>query len=106
MACNAFVDQTRQIFIITREERQVKDSRHSGMSKKLLVVSFPFDEVSAEFVRDISRSPRVLFKQDAIEAYSWASLYHAYVLSGKCECHNVVNCEGLVEMGEKGGVEQ
>ena len=26
-------------------------------------------------------------------------------LSGRCECRNVVNCQGLVEMGEKGDVE-
>ena len=26
-------------------------------------------------------------------------------MSGRCECCNVVNCQGLVEMGEKGDVE-
>ena len=37
----------------------------------------------------------IKFQQDAIAAYTWASLYHAYVRIfwqfGRCECHNVVN---------------
>lgn len=44
-----------------------------------------------------------IMQQDAVGAYTWASLYQAYV-SGMCKCSSV-NCSGLVEMGEKGHVE-
>ena len=62
----------RRLYFITWAERQVKDSRRSGMSQSsffetrlgtqsswVFSLSWLFDEVRAEFARDISRSLRV-----------------------------------------------